>query len=198
MGRKRRFDRDTVLFAAANAFRRRGYREVSIADLEVATGLAAGSIYHAFGGKPGLFRAALDLYVHGFVAERLARFAGEGARLEDLEQLYLSVLAPPLDDGFGCLVANTIVEFGRDAGLGAVRLDATLAMVRAAIGRVLAAELGAAAPAGAAEQLFVLYHGLLVLLRSRTDPNDLALAVRAAFAPLKDLRSRHRETPTER
>ena len=59
MGRTRTFDRDAVLFAAANAFRRRGYRDVSIAELEKATGLVSGSIYNAFGDKAGLFRASV-------------------------------------------------------------------------------------------------------------------------------------------
>src|SRR5690242_9520110 len=101
MGRTRTFDRDAVLFAAANAFRQRGFRDVSITELEKATGLVSGSIYNAFGDKAGLFRAALHHYVRGFVKQRLDAFAGESATLEDLEGLILSTLEPPLSDGFG-------------------------------------------------------------------------------------------------
>lgn len=188
MGRKPAFDRDAVLFAAANAFRKHGYRDVSIADLAQATGIVAGSIYNAFGDKAALFRAALHAYVHGFVAQRLQRHAGGDATLEDLEQLFLSVLEAPLDDGFGCLVNNSIIEFGREDGIASADIDETLAMVREAIGRVLDRELGPAAPPGAVLQLFVLYHGILTLARSHVEAAELKKAVQSAFAPLKALR----------
>ncbi len=188
MGRTRTFDRDAVLFAAANAFRQRGFRDVSIAELEKATGLVSGSIYNAFGDKAGLFRAALHHYVHGFVKQRLDAFAGEGATLEDLEGLILSTLEPPLSDGFGCLVTNSIVEFGREESLASADIADTLAMTETAIGDVLARELGPAAPEAAALHLMTLYHGVLTLSRSRVPTAAMAAMVRAEFARLKALR----------
>lgn len=189
MGRTRTFDRDTVLFAAANTFRQRGYRDVSIAELEKATGLVSGSIYNAFGDKAGLFRAALNHYVHGFVKERLDAFAGEEATLEDLEGLILSVLKPPLSDGFGCLVTNSIVEFGRDESLASTDIADTLALTEKAIGGVLARELGSAATPAATLHLMTLYHGVLTLSRSSVPMEAMADMVRAEFARLKDLRA---------
>jgi TetR/AcrR family transcriptional repressor of nem operon len=188
MGRTRTFDRDTVLFAAANAFRQRGYRDVSIAELEKATGLVSGSIYNAFRDKAGLFRAALNHYVHGFVKQRLNAFAGEGARLEDLERLILTTLEPPLSDGFGCLVTNSIVEFGREESLASSDIADTLAMTEKAIGEVLARELGQAATPAAALHLMTLYHGVLTLSRSRVPMDAMAEMVRAEFTRLKELR----------
>ena len=195
MGRTRTFDRDAVLFAAANAFRRRGYRDVSIAELEKATGLVSGSIYNAFGDKAGLFRAALNHYVRGFVKQRLDAFAGEGATLEDLERLILTTLEPPLSDGFGCLVTNSIVEFGREEGLASADIADTLAMTEKAIGEVLARELGPAEPEAAALHLMTLYHGVLTLSRSRVPTAAMAAMVRAEFARLKALRDGTREKP---
>lgn len=189
MGRTRAFDSNAVLAAAANAFRQRGYRDVSIMELEKVTGLASGSIYNAYGDKAGLFRAALAHYVHGFVRRRLDAFAGEGARLEDLERLFLSVLEPPLADGYGCLVTNSIVEFGRDEGVASADIADTLAMVRAAIDGVLSHELGAAASASEAMRLVILYHGILTLSRSPTPVEDMAEAVRAEFGRLRQLRT---------
>jgi AcrR family transcriptional regulator len=188
MGRTRTFDRDAVLFSAANAFRQRGYRDVSIAELEKATGLVSGSIYNAFADKAGLFRAALNHYVHGFVKQRLDAFAGEGARLEDLEKLILSVLEPPLSDGFGCLVTNSIVEFGREESLASADVADTLEMTKKAIGGVLARELGNAATPAATLHLMTLYHGVLTLSRSRVPMEDMAGMVRAEFARLRELR----------
>lgn len=195
MGRTRTFDRDAVLFAAANAFRQRGFRDVSIAELEKATGLVSGSIYNAFGDKAGLFRAALHQYVRGFVKQRLDAFAGESATLEDLEGLILSTLEPPLSDGFGCLVTNSIVEFGREEGLASADIADTLAMTETAIGEVLARELGPAVPEAAALHLMTLYHGVLTLSRSRVPTAAMAAMVRAEFARLKALRDGTREKP---
>lgn len=195
MGRTRTFDRDAVLFAAANAFRQRGFRDVSIAELEKATGLVSGSIYNAFGDKAGLFRAALHQYVRGFVKQRLDAFAGESATLEDLEGLILSTLEPPLSDGFGCLVTNSIVEFGREEGLASADIADTLAMTETAIGEVLARELGPAVPEAAALHLMTLYHGVLTLSRSRVPTTAMAGMVRAEFARLKALRDGTREKP---
>jgi len=196
MGRTRTFDRDAVLFAAANAFRQRGYRDVSIAELEKATGLVSGSIYNAFGDKAGLFRAALNHYVHGFVKQRLDAFAGEGARLEDLERLILTTLEPPLSDGFGCLVTNSIVEFGREESLASSDIADTLAMTEKAIGEVLMHELGSAATPAMTLHLMTLYHGVLTLSRSRVPMDAMADMVRAEFKRLKELRAAaHKRSP---
>ena len=58
MGRPRQYDEETVLAGAMHAFRERGYAGASIKDLEQATGLTAGSIYHGYRDKAGLFAAA--------------------------------------------------------------------------------------------------------------------------------------------
>ena len=188
MARTRTFDSDTVLMAAANLFRQRGYRNVSIPDLEKATGLVSGSIYNAFGDKAGLFQAALRQYIKGFVAPRLDNFAGQGARLEDLEQLYLSVLETELADGNGCLVTNSIIEFGSADPLTRDDLAQTLDLVRDSIRGVLARELPAAEVPAATMRLVILYHGVLALSRSVTPMADMAAAIRAEFTALRDKR----------
>ena len=175
MGRTRTFDRDTVLFAAANLFRQRGYRDVSIAELEKATGLVSGSIYNAFGDKAGLFRAALDHYVHGFVQQRLEDFAGGHARLED----------------------NSIIEFGRGGEMASEGVAEALKLVREGVGGVLARELGAEAAATETVRLLVLYHGILALSRSLTPFGEMADAVRAEFTRLRELRDRMVAAPTD-
>ncbi|HEV2514524.1 MAG TPA: TetR/AcrR family transcriptional regulator [Devosia sp.] len=191
MARTRSFDRDAVLAAAGNAFRQHGYRDASIVELERATGLVSGSIYNAFGDKAGLFRAALEHYVHGFVQQRLAVFAGEDAGLDELEQLYLSVLAPPLSDGFGCLVNNSIIEFGTAPGIASDGITETLALVREAIASVLAREIGPDNAEVETMQLVLLYHGVLTLSRSGTDLVAMRSAVHATFERLRAARAQH-------
>ena len=190
MGRTRAFDQQGVLWAAANLFRQRGYRNVSIADVAAATGLVSGSIYNAFGDKAGLFRAALRHYVDNFVMQRLLAHAGDGAGLEDLQELYLSVLRPPLADGGGCLVTNSVIEFGMADGAMADELAVVLDAVRSRIGGVLRRELPAAEVPAATMRLVLLYHGLLALSRSATPAHDMRDAVLSEFDALRRLRER--------
>jgi len=61
-GRQPTFDRDDVLETALNLFWRHGYEGVSIASLTQHMGIAAPSLYHAFGSKEGLYRAVICRY----------------------------------------------------------------------------------------------------------------------------------------
>ncbi|MGR9205203.1 TetR/AcrR family transcriptional regulator [Rhizobium indicum] len=61
-GRPREFDAEAALDAALRVFSERGYHAASISELTEAMGLAAGSVYKAFGDKRGIFLAAFDRY----------------------------------------------------------------------------------------------------------------------------------------
>jgi AcrR family transcriptional regulator len=61
-GRPRSFDRQAALQRAMEVFWEQGYEGTSINDLTAAMGIAAPSLYAAFGHKEDLFRAAIDLY----------------------------------------------------------------------------------------------------------------------------------------
>ena len=84
MGRTREFDEQAVLTGAMHIFRKQGYQAASIRDLEEATGLKGGSIYHAFGDKAGLFDAAFEHYHRTVLEGRIARRCDQ--RLARLEQ----------------------------------------------------------------------------------------------------------------
>jgi TetR/AcrR family transcriptional regulator, transcriptional repressor for nem operon len=148
-----------VLSAAMHAFRRQGYAGLSVTQLEGATGLAASSLYNAYGSKAGLHQRAIAHYRQSVITPRLERFAGPDATLEDLEGLYTSLLEPPLDDGFGCLLINTATELGgRPDGVAA-----GLRQVAEHLDAVLFRELGHAEDGPV---LMLMYEGLLVAVRA--------------------------------
>lgn len=61
-GRPRTFDREAALDTALKLFWQHGYDGVAISDLTAALGIAAPSLYAAFGSKEMLYRAALERY----------------------------------------------------------------------------------------------------------------------------------------
>jgi AcrR family transcriptional regulator len=61
-GRPRSFERAAALRCAMEVFWAKGYDGASLADLTAAMGIAAPSLYAAFGCKEALFREAVALY----------------------------------------------------------------------------------------------------------------------------------------
>lgn len=86
-GRPRSFDRQVALQRAVELFWEQGYEGTSIADLTAAMGIAAPSLYAAFGSKEALFREAVEAYAQDSPTERaLAR--GGAARDAVAAMLY--------------------------------------------------------------------------------------------------------------
>ncbi|MFI7111729.1 TetR/AcrR family transcriptional regulator [Nonomuraea sp. NPDC050227] len=55
--------RDTLLRAAREVFLAKGYAEATVADIVETSGISVGSLYHHFGGKPGLFLALWEQFM---------------------------------------------------------------------------------------------------------------------------------------
>jgi TetR/AcrR family transcriptional repressor of nem operon len=185
MARPRAFDEDDVLTAAMHAFRRQGYSNISVVQLEAATGLRTSSLYHAFGDKAGLFQRALDHYVTNFVAPRLDAYAGADATLDDLQELFLTLFRPPLDDGYGCLVVNSAAEFGSGDSIASHGVRVGLDLVHRHLEDVIRREIGSAAVSSTAARLSVIYQGLLVLSRAGRLTLAHEVAVRDEFDTLR-------------
>ncbi len=174
MGRPREFDEDAVLTGAMEAFRRFGFGGVSVRDLEQATGLKAGSIYNSYGGKDGLFDAAMAHYNVVVLRQRIETHIPEAAGLKGLRQFFLTLLLEPGGTSLGCLITNSAVEFGGDRTLpshvtGGLRIfsDVLLARLRAwKRSGEIASDL---TPEIAATRLLAMYQGILVLVRAGWD-----------------------------
>ena len=188
MARARSFDEQEVLTGAMHAFRRHGYSGLSIKRLEEETGLTSGSIYNAYGDKEGLFRAAMAFYVDGFVAGRIATHAGPVATLDDLEQLFLSLFREPMTDGGGCLVTNSLVEFGCEHSSAAGGVERALGLVSSGVRGVLAREIGPERAETEAARLLLTYYGILVFSRAGRLEGVFEDAVRAGFDTLRRMR----------
>lgn len=185
MVRTRSFDENRVLWGAMDAFRRQGFAGVSIKALEEATGLSSGSIYHAYGDKDGLYRAAFNYYIDAVIRHRLATYAGEGAGLDGLEQLFLSMLFSPEVDEHGCLLTNAAVEFGAAASVASDQVNEGFTVLRAGIRRVIQCEFPDDVDV-ITTRLLLLYQGLLVLIRAGQDVSGCADVIRNEFKQLRE------------
>lgn len=104
-GRPRTFDRDDALETALAAFWERGFDGVSIADLSDAIGVAAPSLYAAFGDKGSLFEEAAARYSERLDAGLERDLSAPTAR-ESMERLLRSSVDHFTATGTpaGCLV----------------------------------------------------------------------------------------------
>jgi AcrR family transcriptional regulator len=109
-GRPREFDEAIALDRALDLFWRQGYEGTSIADLRMAIGITAPSLYAAFGSKEELYRRILERYLTGLGRclvdalreERTAHAALERFLFESAKN-FSGVKNPP-----GCLISCAI------------------------------------------------------------------------------------------
>ncbi|GAA3570121.1 TetR/AcrR family transcriptional regulator [Amycolatopsis ultiminotia] len=113
MPRPREFDEAEALEGAMNAFWARGFEATSTDDLCTATGLGRSSIYNTFSSKRELFRRTLDHYRLRGAESRAALLEGAADGLDAIRRLLTDVIEDELAHGRrGCLIVNTVAEFG--------------------------------------------------------------------------------------
>ena len=107
MGRPKTYRREIVLQKATDLFARKGYEGAHLDELVHVTGLNRFSLYKQFGGKEGLFQAALDGYLVrlGSLEQHLKR---DPPGLANLRAFFAETLAH--DFPHGCFAVNTIRE----------------------------------------------------------------------------------------
>ncbi|WP_432510868.1 TetR/AcrR family transcriptional regulator [Kineococcus sp. SYSU DK001] len=185
MGRVQTFDTDTVVRAARALFWDRGFEDVSVPELEAATGVRRSSLYHAFGSKRGLFDAAVDSYLTEVVRPRLRSLQGPDvaatALVDHLRTLRDGLLAGRAALHPGCLLLNAATApVGRDEAVAravlAYREELHAALRRGALAH------GAPDPDGTATLCTAAVVCALVL--ARVDAQQAAATVDAVLAVL--------------
>jgi TetR/AcrR family transcriptional regulator, transcriptional repressor for nem operon len=193
VSRPRQFDPSEVVDRSMREFWAKGYRDTSVGDLVVATGVRPGSLYGAFaGGKRQIFVEALKLYSSLIVPQKLGALERPGASLAEVRAYFdglISDLMSP-EGRVGCLMVNTTVELAAEDSEIANLTRAHMARLERNAERALrtAAERGEIPvgidPAGKATQLMATGMGLMVVGKTNPGREVLETIVDAAFADL--------------
>jgi len=97
-------------------FWKKGFDATSMKDLEVATQLTPGSIYHEFGSKLGFFEHALSQYIDTVVAFRISHYFSQTENpMQSVRDFIVSSFkeVPKEVRGDACLLVNTATELGK-------------------------------------------------------------------------------------
>ncbi len=169
-GRKPQFDRQEVVEKASAFFWQKGYEATGMSELVEHLGIGRQSLYNTFGDKRSLYIEALQFYFDG--RTRLANeiFARPGPRLERLGELLMAIVDADSECGHpGCLLGNTVAEFGgRDAEIEEILgsyLDGFRGLIEALLeeARALGELSEESSPPTIARSLLVMTQGLLLL-----------------------------------
>lgn len=195
-GRPLGFEPEEALTAVMQLFWEQGYEATSIEDLERRTGLSRTSLYNTFGSKRDLFSRALERYQRFLADEMVGPLEQGSGGLGDLDA-FLARLAEQVKSRSwpaGCLVVNSMTEFGGDDAEVVRRAGGYVRRVRRAIRAAL--ERAAAhgeIPGGELETkasvLLGLVMGIMVAARSGLPRNETLALVEAARVHLRTWRS---------
>lgn len=108
MARPRGYDRDTVLDKAMSMFWRLGYEGAHLAALVEHTGLNRFSLYKEFGGKAGLYEAALDRFLSYLLGQYRDILTAQPQGLENIEAVLRSLQYG--SEYYGCFMINTLTQ----------------------------------------------------------------------------------------
>lgn len=193
-GRPPGYDRNAAVDAAQRLFWREGASGVSLDQLVGATGMHKPSLYAAFGGKEGLYVAALDAYIERGapdVSGALGR-APLAAALEAFFEADLDVFCGS-DGRRGCFLIGTAIEAAAGSGAVRERVETVFTGLRRTLRRrvdraVAEGDLPAAVNADAVtEILFATHTALAVEARAGASREALRERYRAVVALLASL-----------
>ena len=187
-GRPRNFDEEQVLDQAMFLFWKKGYEATGLADLEQATGLGRQSLYGAFGDKRALFLRIVERYfervLKPYVVDILDAPGSGRANVERILAQWQTTAEA--SEFHGCLVGNSVPEFGaKDSEMSDI-LRRKLELMEAAFVRALrrAKQAGEVNPAldtrATARSLLTIAQGLAVVARVNREPSFVRGVVQAA------------------
>lgn len=192
MARPKSFNKEQVLEAAMKVFWKQGFDATSMKDLEFATQLTPGSIYHEFGSKVGLFEHALNYYVDAVMQYRVHRYLVKSEEpVQCIRDFVVSSFkgVPKEVEGDACMLVNTATELGVSnvaisrvvkRGFSVIERGLHKQLLLAQSAKKVRADLDCEV---AARQLVFLMSGLLVASKnqSNTQNNILSLETTVDF-----------------
>lgn len=185
-GRPRGFDREAAIDVALRLFWRHGYEGVSIADLTAAIGVAAPSLYAAFGSKADLYRAALLRFEERAERLDLSGF-DEGCDLSEAAgRLLRSSVRAVVDPAWepGCMISTGLLACGEAHRALARELAERRAAFRATLARRLRALLPEPEAEATARYLAALTQGIAAQASDGATAAELEGVVAAALRGL--------------
>jgi TetR/AcrR family transcriptional repressor of nem operon len=193
VGRRRSFDEEKALEAAAKCFWSRGFEATSVRDLSGSMGIAGPSLYNAFGGKRGLFTAALDHYCSRSMRERIGRLEAGTKGAAAIEAFFADVIEKSLLDAErkGCFLVNAALEVAPHDARLAEAIAGYVAEIRSFFRRHIeeaqaSGETSPAIDAGLfASHLLSVLMGIRVLARCSPDRSFLEAAAGPALERLR-------------
>lgn len=112
-GKPLSFDRDEVLDKAMALFWQKGFKHTSMSELLEHMGIQRQSFYNTFGSKEQIFLEAVALYARHLSREIMSMLERSGNPLENVRQVMAMLMEMVVGaDASGCLLGNTIAEFG--------------------------------------------------------------------------------------
>lgn len=114
MGRKKKYNRDTLIEKSMGLFRDQGFLGTSTQKLVEELGVNRYSLYAEFGNKQNLFELALDRYNREVIERNFGELEKPAAGVKEIRELLLfyGMAGKGPASGRGCLLCNTAVEFG--------------------------------------------------------------------------------------
>ncbi|CAN5202732.1 TetR/AcrR family transcriptional regulator [soil metagenome] len=156
--------------AALGFFWTNGYESTSIESISAATGVGNGSIYAAYGSKRNLFEQVLTAYC-GTRVDIVRDAMSEGDTARDSIRRFFDVIVDDCatqPERRGCLMLNTIAEWGgRDAAILELCQRTTRDMEAAVAQRLVAEkpDVASAEVAVLAAQIIMVSQGLIAMSR---------------------------------
>ena len=192
-GRPRGFDDRAALEAAMRAFWASGYEGASVDLMCRVTHMSRASLYQTYGGKEGLFLAAIAHYAQTRVSRVSAALGPKGSLPEDLAAFYVEVVRLASEDPEtpGCLISCVLADaagtsdvFRKELDRRFIALEDRIAVRLGQAGWTENAKVPATAAAGLAA---AAARGITLRARSGQRREDLAKVAAAAVLALVQL-----------
>lgn len=113
MARPKTYERQEAVSKACQAFWEHGFQGLGVRELERLTGINQFAIRSEFGGKEGLYLAALEYYCEAAISTEMAPMKDGG--VPEVIAFLRGLVTPGsmTSSDFGCLVVNTGIENAR-------------------------------------------------------------------------------------